>query len=1141
MTFQLLPGPIAFLSFNRTLQLFGFMQCFAIASAVTLMALFYGNMGTPPLLSLLLWGVLFGSTTGLGLIFRYGQQQQTLAHQQEALLRHYEQQLHYTLLGKKINQEIQSLLSLEEILNTTAQEIGRLLGVSRVIVHLYQPKTDEEARTVGTLMIQGLYTITPYEIDPALEIPVWKNSYAEFVLSQEQAITSVNPAEDAQLGDYQALAAQLQIQSLLLVRTAFRGVANGLIAIHQCVDQRPWTPEEIELVESLALTVGMAIAQVSRFKAEQAENQQLQREITQRKQITQALRASQERLTFLVQQSPLGVIEWSKNWEIIAWNPAAEGIFGYSAAEVIGKQGIDLLVPTQARSEVDHTIGNLAVHQGGTYSINENITKTGEIIVCEWHNTVLVNDQGELVGFASMVTDITQRQKAEQELLEREERFRAIFENAGMGIGLTGLDGVIVESNPALQKLLGYSAEELKHLHFTDYTYSEDVNADVSLVEEVFAGVRENFSMEKRYVRKDGEVVWARMTLCAIREPDRTVRYTFCMTEDINDRKRAEAALLESETHNRAMLAAIPDLIIRLNGEGIYLGSAGSSHVRNLADESQVGQSIRVFMPPDLADQQIKRLQQAIATGEPQIYEQKLDFGDQIQYEEVRIVICGENEVLMMIRDISDRKQAELALQKAKEQAEAANRAKSQFLASMSHELRTPLNAILGFSQVVSRDDNLKPEHRESLAIINHSGEHLLNLINDILDLSKIEAGRMLLQETHFDLHNLIANLEEMLSLKARSQNLTLTCELSPHVPIYVLGDEGRLRQVLINLLSNALKFTPQGTIRLTVTVPPSYQGEAEQTVPITFSVTDTGLGIAEQELQYLFKAFEQTESGRQSQTGTGLGLSISQSFVQLMGGKITVQSQVNQGSTFSFTLPLQAVSFSPILENHNPNKVIHLAPGQPAYRILVVDDRWENRQLLLKLLEPVGFDVETAANGQEAIDLWQTWQPHLIWMDMRMPVLDGYRATQKIKATLQGQKTVIIALTASAFEEQRSMILEIGCDDFVRKPFPEQIIFNKMAQYLGAEYIYAETSPASGAQSLTQTWTTEELFSHIKRLPEDWTKSLYRSALEADPKSVYELCAQLPPSEQPLLQTLEAWVNDFRFDLIIELLANRR
>jgi signal transduction histidine kinase/CheY-like chemotaxis protein len=482
-------------------------------------------------------------------------------------------------------------------------------------------------------------------------------------------------------------------------------------------------------------------------------------------------------------------------------------------------------------------------------------------------------------------------------------------------------------------------------------------------------------------------------------------------------------------------------------------------------------------------------------------------------------------------------------LEAARRNAEVANRAKSEFLANMSHELRTPLNAILGFAQLMVRDTSLSATQRENLEIINLSGAHLLSLINDVLEFSKIEAGRVTLSEAAFDLLTLLTSLEDMFRLKAETKGLRLTFERAADLPRYIKADEGKLRQVLINLLSNAIKFTQIGSVTLRAKgdgtvgkiagireIGEMGLGEAGVSICLTFEVEDTGPGIKAEEMDQLFSAFVQTGAGHKSQEGTGLGLAISRHFVQMMGGTIMVTNALQQGALFTVTVPVEVAEATEAAIVPT-RQVVALAPDQPTYRILVVEDQWTNRRLLVKLLATLGFEVQETENGQQAVALWQSWQPDLILMDMRMPVMDGYEATRQIKSTPQGQTTVIIALTASAFEEDRAAILACGCEDFVRKPFQEGVLLEKISEHLGVRYLYqAETlpSPATVPEILTP-----ELLS-IMPLP--WITQLHQAALCTDEKRILQLLEQIPDAHRTIATTLEEWVNTYRCDKILDL-----
>ena len=488
-------------------------------------------------------------------------------------------------------------------------------------------------------------------------------------------------------------------------------------------------------------------------------------------------------------------------------------------------------------------------------------------------------------------------------------------------------------------------------------------------------------------------------------------------------------------------------------------------------------------------------------------------------------------------------RQREQALRQSEQQAEAANRAKSVFLANMSHEIRTPMNAILGFAQVLARDPDLGATQRKRLTTIQRSGEHLLTLINDILDMAKIEAGRMTLQVTPFDLGRLLTETVAFFEERARARGLALIVEatgLPSPLTHRVEGDELKLRQVLINLIGNAIKFTTAGTVTLRV--------ESAGVELIRFSISDTGPGIAPEEQTQIFAPFAQTESGRQVQGGTGLGLPLSNQFVRLMGGELTLNSTLGQGSCFSFTLRLRPVD-APKSESESESESVPsahrreaLATEQPVCRILIVDDLADNREPLRALLDglnpqPPVLAFREATDGREAVAVWEEWQPHIIFMDMRMPVMSGEEATRQIKARMQSRpgavQSVVVALTASAFDENRAHFLACGCDEFACKPFQAGKLFEILERCAGLRFVQV-VEPPTGAVRLS----AEEVAIHLGACPEGWLTELEAAVELGDFGRIATLLERLHEADPELAGALGDWAYNYDLDAFVRALA---
>lgn len=470
---------------------------------------------------------------------------------------------------------------------------------------------------------------------------------------------------------------------------------------------------------------------------------------------------------------------------------------------------------------------------------------------------------------------------------------------------------------------------------------------------------------------------------------------------------------------------------------------------------------------------------------------------------------------------------AELSL--AKGRAETANRAKSVFLANMSHELRTPLNAVLGFAQLIRGAPDTPRQQLNSLDIITRSGEHLLNLINNILDISRIESGRVLLEESATDLHQLLQEMRSLMYVKANEKGLSFTVGQSPDFPRNVNADASKLRQVLINLIGNAIKFTKTGGVILQARVA---QWETPQSARVRFEVKDSGPGIRAEDMERIFLPFEQLANQPAEEAGSGLGLTICRQYIELMGGQLGVTSEPGTGSVFYFEIPVALLPVAEMPVEPRNGRVIGLEEGQPRYRILIAEDQPENRLLLGKLLEPLGFALREAENGEKAVAVCQEWRPDLVFMDIRMPVMDGLKATRRIKSADAGGRVKIVAVTAHALEEERREILESGCDDFIRKPYRESEILDALTKNIGARFVY-EDKPAA-APALAELDAAA-----LAGLPEALLNGLEQALSRIDIDAVGRVIKEIRAHDPALSDALAPVARDLQFGRILRLVRD--
>ncbi len=667
-------------------------------------------------------------------------------------------------------------------------------------------------------------------------------------------------------------------------------------------------------------------------------------------------------------------------------------------------------------------------------------------------------DDGRLVKL-SVATDITERKQVEIAIQQSEARFRAVFNNATVGISIVNLQDQFIDVNKTWTDMLGYSHQELLQLSNLDITYHHDLSISKDKFQSLVEGKISHYQIDKRLMHKDGTVVWVNLWVSAIHNTSGDIDVLVGIAFDLTKRKKAEQALKSSLEWQEAIFDNSTVGILVVTGKRIITEANNKC--------------LRMF------GYQLNEIQDCSAEILHASHESFLNFGDQfyiktIQEEVVAIEYQFKNKngqlfwvdisgraidsndiskgVIWALIDITKRKTAEEKLQHAKEVAEAANRSKSVFLANMSHELRTPLNGILGYAQIFQKATNLTEKQHEGVKIIYRSGQHLLTLINDILDLSKIEAGKLEIQAEHFNLPEFLQDIVQLFSLRAEQKGIQFNYKQFPppyslvkneeemeRFPAIVNADQKRLRQILLNLLSNAIKFTEQGYVNFKVI----YHNKL-----FRFDVEDSGCGILKKEIANIFKPFRQAGNYASQVEGTGLGLPISKKLIEMMGGNIHVESLEGTGSLFWFEIPLDVISFTlNVHYSQNDSSTITGYQGRQR-KILLVDDKEENLLVLQAILEPLGFLIEKAYDGKDGIAKAEVFEPDIIITDLIMPHMNGFEMVSQLR---QNPDTTlpIIAISASVFEEDQQKSLAAGCDDFIAKPIDMNLFLDKLRYYL--------------------------------------------------------------------------------------------
>jgi len=614
---------------------------------------------------------------------------------------------------------------------------------------------------------------------------------------------------------------------------------------------------------------------------------------------------------------------------------------------------------------------------------------------------------------------------------------------------------------------------------------------------------------------------------------------------DCTERRQKEDELRKQAGLIASMLNSIPDIIFYKNADGVFLGcNRPHEELTGRSESETVGKTDYDFYDEKTADFYREKDKEALAATHPLHNEEWVTYPDgrRALLDTLKTAFRGKDGELIGLlgvsRDITERKRMEENLRGALEAANAANLAKSAFLASMSHEIRTPMNAILGFSQLLERDPELAPRHMKYVRIINRSGEHLLALINDILDMAKIESGRMTLNREPFSPYAMLRDIASLFNTLAEQKSLALTIEHDDELrAATLLGDEGKLRQVLVNLVGNGLKFTQRGGVSVRFGMDSASAGSSADAGPLLLSVEveDTGVGISSEQSELIFAPFQQSDSGKKA-GGTGLGLTISRKFVEMMGGTLTFESEPGKGTCFRFRIPVERVHDVSPRPSQPGRRVLGLKSGSVRPLILIADDDDASRRLLTELLTEAGFDCAEATDGLQAVESCASRAPDAVLMDMNMPLLDGYEATRMIKLS-DGRNIPVIALTADAFA--RDAVAACGADEYLRKPFVADELFAALRKVLGLEYIYEDVSGGDPTEVETGTEAGRPGSPKgidLSRMPGSVLRALYGAVEDGDMFRIRELIRSISEVDEKAGKELLLLAERYDYERLLEL-----
>jgi len=852
------------------------------------------------------------------------------------------------------------------------------------------------------------------------------------------------------------------------------------------------------------------------------------RNISDRKKAEEDLRQSNMLLRSILESTPDFVVVKDYEGIYFTLNSSSASFLGKTVEEVIGKHDTAVFPPEVACEIIAKDRQIIETGIGATYEEElSNGKSRGTYLTSKapWRDA-----HGKILGIIAITRNISDRKQAELALQTSEERYRCLIKATSQMVWSVPSDGIAIYENNAWNEFTGQTLEEYQNGGWIEAIHPDD---RLSLAEAWATAVNTAglYQQEFRLRRYDGEYRYTLTRGVPVLESDGSVREWVGICTDIHESKQAELALQLSEERFRKLIEATSQIVWNTNAEGAFITDQPQwcAFTGQTFEEAKGWGWLNMIHPENRESVAEKW---SVALTNRTFYEVETvtrRYDGEYRYLMVRGVPILEadgniREWVGANTDITERKQAELVLAQAKEAAEAASHAKSEFLANMSHELRTPLNGILGYAQILQRSKHLNEDERSRIDVIYQCGSHLLTLINDILDLSKIEAQKVELMTSDFHFPAFLQGVAEMCRIRAELKGIQFCYQLASELPVGIRADEKRLRQVLINLLSNAIKFTDAGQVTFTI----SYASEGK----IRFEVRDSGIGIPQEKLQAIFQPFEQAGDRRRQTEGTGLGLAISKRIVELMDSTIHVQSEIGIGSIFWFDVNLPAAEeWVKTSQADDYGQIIGIKDQKP--KILVVDDKWENRSVIHNLLTPIGFDVTEANDGEEGWQKILDFQPDLVLTDLLMPELDGFELIGRIRQSDAFKHIIIIVSSASVFESDQHRSIEAGGNDFLPKPVQAIALFQKLRQYLNLEWLYEEQT------------TDNQLYKDNLELilpPPTELETLYELVMKGNFKGIIKQAASISQIDQkyiPFAKQLHQLAKEFQDQEILALIQS--